>query len=207
MSTVASSLGVKHSSLYRHVGSRDDLVSSAIDLLAWEANWPEPGESWRGYIETMTDVMWSMYEDFPGLAPELQRLPAPPSSVVYIFAAGTEALVGFGFDPECAVLIVDTVSDLTIDSYLNAYRLRTSQMKPLRPDEVSGSRFAQNPPGPLTVKNPEGLEKMLSLAFDTEGKSWWKRKRALLLDGIEARLRENPPGSALLLENSGPGPS
>lgn len=191
MSTVAASLNVKHSSLYRHVGSRDDLVSLAIDLLAWEAKWPEPGESWREYVETITDVMWALYAEFPGLAPELQRLPAPPSSVVYIFAAGTEALIGFGFDPEDAVLIVDTVSDLTIDSYMNAYRLRTSQMKPLEPDAVSQSRFAENPPGPLTVKNPDGLEKMLSLAFDTEGKTWWLRKRALLLDGIEATLREN----------------
>lgn len=202
MSTVAGSLGVKHSSLYRHVGSRDDLVSLAIDLLAWEANWPEPGADWRAYVEKLTDVMWTLYEDFPGLAPELQRLPAPPSSVVYVFAAGTEALIGFGFDPESAVLIVDTVSDMTIDSYMNAYRLRTSQMKPLEPDAVSQTRFAQNPPGPLTVKNPEGLEKMLSLAFDTHGKSWWLRKRALLLDGIAARLRENPPGFEFSLDGA-----
>ncbi|POC78525.1 TetR family transcriptional regulator, partial [Vibrio vulnificus] len=57
MSTVASSLGVKHSSLYRHVGSRDDLVTLAIGLLAWEANWPEPNEGWRRYVEQLTDVM------------------------------------------------------------------------------------------------------------------------------------------------------
>lgn len=199
MSTVAASLGVKHSSLYRHVGSRDDLVSMAIDLLASEAKWPAPGAQWREYLEKLTDVMWSIYEDFPGVALELQRLPAPPSSVVYIFAASTEALIDFGFDPESAVLIVDTISDMTIDSYLNAYRLRTSQMKPLQPEAVSQTRFAQNPPGPLNVKNPEGLEKMLSLAFDTDGKAWWLRKRALLLDGISAQLAANSPGAEFAL--------
>ncbi|MGD9429135.1 TetR/AcrR family transcriptional regulator [Arthrobacter russicus] len=199
MSTVAASLGVKHSSLYRHVGSRDDLVSMAIDLMASEAKWPTPGADWREYLEKFTDVMWTMYEEFPGVAPELQRLPAPPSSVVYIFAASTEALIDFGFDPESAVLIVDTISALTIDSYMNAYRLRISRMKPLKPEAVSQTRFAQNPPGPLNVKNPDGLEKLLSLAFDTDGKAWWLRKRALLLDGISARLSSNPPGSEFVL--------
>lgn len=49
------------------------------------------------------------------------------------------------------------------------------------------------------MKNPDGLEKLLSLAFDTDGKAWWLRKRALLLDGISARLSSNPPGSEFVL--------
>lgn len=190
MSTVASSLGVKHSSLYRHVGSRDDLVTLAIDLLAWEANWPEPNEGWRRYVEQLTDVMWEMYESFPGLAPELQRLASTPPSVICIFAAGSEALIDFGFEEQQAVLIMDLVSDLTIDSYMNAYRLRRSALKPLKPESVVNSRFIESPPGPLKIKNLAGLEHLLGLAFSTDGKAWWQRKRDVLLDGIEASMRE-----------------
>ncbi|MCW1250079.1 hypothetical protein ODZ83_07770 [Acaricomes phytoseiuli] len=196
MCAVAAKLGVKHSSLYRHIESREELVSLAIDTLASQTSWPQPDSCWRVYLEQLTDEMWRLYTEFPGLATELQRLPGPLNSVVRIFAAATEALMGFGFADEEAVLIIDTASDLTIDSYLTSYRLRQhAAQNTVPPARLAAEALLAGSIPELKHRLPVAdiarLETVLVRAFDLDGSDWWRRKRKLLLDGIAVSVQES----------------
>ncbi|MFC5822638.1 TetR/AcrR family transcriptional regulator C-terminal domain-containing protein [Nonomuraea insulae] len=82
MRGVAGRLGVATMSLYRHVGSKDDLVLLMVDAVIAEFALPEeePCDGWRARLETVARLQWAGYRAHPwmaGVTSLTRPLPSP----------------------------------------------------------------------------------------------------------------------------------
>ncbi|MBE3079953.1 TetR family transcriptional regulator, partial [Clavibacter michiganensis subsp. michiganensis] len=129
LTSLAQRLGVDHSTLYRHVASRDDIVLLACDTAIARMDWPTVPElpaaqleatddtSWRTYLEQAVARIWDMYDRHPGLASAIHHLDTAPDQVVLRFTAAIRDLTRMGFAEAEAVLVLDTVLDIGVESY------------------------------------------------------------------------------------------
>jgi AcrR family transcriptional regulator len=102
MRGVAGRLGVATMSLYRHVGSKDDLVELMIEQVFGEFPLPgEPPHGWRARLEVAARVQWAAYRRHPWLAriTSLTR-PLPSPSLLKHTEWSLAAIDGHGLDPE-----------------------------------------------------------------------------------------------------------
>lgn len=102
MRGVAGRLGVATMSLYRHVGSKDDLVELMIDQVLGEFPLPaEPPPGWRARLEVAARVQWAAYRRHPWLTriTSLTR-PLPSPSLLKHAEWALAAVDGHGLDPE-----------------------------------------------------------------------------------------------------------
>ncbi|MFI7152953.1 TetR/AcrR family transcriptional regulator C-terminal domain-containing protein [Nonomuraea sp. NPDC050022] len=102
MRGVAGRLGVATMSLYRHVGSKDDLVELMIDQVFGEFPLPaEPPPGWRARLEVAARVQWAAYRRHPWLTriTSLSR-PLPSPSLLKHAEWALAAVDGHGLDPE-----------------------------------------------------------------------------------------------------------
>lgn len=86
MRRVASQLGVATMSLYRHVGSKDELVVRMIDHVLRKEELPEPApETWRERLEVCARLQWRLFQEHPWLAPAMSvtRPQLLPSAIAY----------------------------------------------------------------------------------------------------------------------------
>ncbi|HUR05151.1 MAG TPA: TetR/AcrR family transcriptional regulator C-terminal domain-containing protein [Nonomuraea sp.] len=102
MRGVAGRLGVATMSLYRHVGSKDDLVELMIDQVLGDFPLPdEPPHGWRARLEAAARVQWAAYRRHPWMArvTSLTR-PLPSPSLLKHTEWALAAIDGHGLDPE-----------------------------------------------------------------------------------------------------------
>jgi len=130
LTSLAHRLGVDHSTLYRHVASRDDIVLLACDTAIARMEWPDvpdlpPAElrdpadaSWRAYLAQAVERIWDMYDLYPGLASAIHHLRGAPDQVVRRFTGAIRDLVRMGFAEAEAVLVLDIVMDIAVESYV-----------------------------------------------------------------------------------------
>ncbi|CAN02202.1 TetR/AcrR family transcriptional regulator [Clavibacter michiganensis] len=135
LTSLAQRLGVDHSTLYRHVASRDDIVLLACDTAIARMDWPTVPElpaaqleatddtSWRTYLEQAVARIWDMYDRHPGLASAIHHLDTAPDQVVLRFTAAIRDLTRMGFAEAEAVLVLDTVLDIGVESYVGWERV------------------------------------------------------------------------------------
>ncbi|SHG60713.1 TetR/AcrR family transcriptional regulator [Streptoalloteichus hindustanus] len=119
---VAERLGVRQSTLYRHVATRDELVAAAVDRVVEKACWPVAGDDWRAYLLAAGDALWRLFAAHPGLAEEVMTARVPLTATVRRFDRMAVDLLGMGFDPHEAVLAVDLVWDLATEMAVSARR-------------------------------------------------------------------------------------
>ncbi|MBT2233357.1 TetR/AcrR family transcriptional regulator C-terminal domain-containing protein [Nonomuraea sp. NEAU-A123] len=101
MRGVAGRLGVATMSLYRHVGSKDDLVELMIEQVFGEFPLPdEPPHGWRARLEVAARVQWAAYRRHPWMAgiTSLTR-PLPSPSLLRHTEWALAAIDGHGLDP------------------------------------------------------------------------------------------------------------
>jgi AcrR family transcriptional regulator len=135
LTSLAHRLGVDHSTLYRHVASRDDIVLLACDTAIARMDWPtvpdapaarltSPDDtSWRTYLEQAVERVWDMYDRHPGLASAIHHLDTAPDQVVLRFTGAIRDLTRMGFAEAEAVLVLDTVLDIGVESYVGWERV------------------------------------------------------------------------------------
>ncbi|WP_143757089.1 TetR/AcrR family transcriptional regulator, partial [Clavibacter michiganensis] len=135
LTSLAHRLGVDHSTLYRHVASRDDIVLLACDTAIARMDWPEVPDSpaavlespddtsWRTYLEQAVERVWDMYDRHPGLASAIHHLDTAPDQVVLRFTGAIRDLTRMGFAEAEAVLVLDTVLDIGVESYVGWERV------------------------------------------------------------------------------------
>ncbi|MEV1291715.1 hypothetical protein [Pseudonocardia sp. NPDC049635] len=116
LTAVAARLGVHHTTLYGHVRDRDDLVAAAADLLAREARWPATGAGWRELLTAWGETFWELAARRPGAAGLIRALPAPPAAVVAQVGRIRAELERQGFTPADALVALDMVADLALDT-------------------------------------------------------------------------------------------
>ncbi|ALD13280.1 TetR family transcriptional regulator [Clavibacter capsici] len=135
LTSLAHRLGVDHSTLYRHVASRDDIVLLACDTAIAGMDWPvvpdlpdavltAPDDaSWRTYLEEAVERVWDMYDRHPGLASAIHHLDTAPEQAVLRFTRSISDLTRMGFTEADAVLVLDTVLDIGVESYVGWERV------------------------------------------------------------------------------------
>ncbi|WP_235425888.1 TetR/AcrR family transcriptional regulator [Clavibacter michiganensis] len=171
LTSLAHRLGVDHSTLYRHVASRDDIVLLACDTAIAGMDWPVvpdlPGSvlaapddaTWRTYLEEAVERVWDMYDRHPGLASAIHHLDTAPEQAVLRFTGSIRDLTRMGFTEADAVLVLDTVLDIGVESYVGWERVLAAGG---RSDQAPASSA---PIGDAEVPPPMGRG-LLALAAD-----------------------------------------
>ncbi len=178
---VAAHLGMDHSSLYRHVKSRDEIVAAAADLAVAELDWQMPEGDWRARLERLSDAIWSLYERHPGLAVAFCEMQVIPPAGIRGFAEAVAQLQSEGFRLEDAILAVDTLVDALTDCFTGWQRFSRSGddgrsladgMIPDWEDAVS-----------LDAAHAPQIRGMVAVMRGTP-RDWWRKRQRLILDGI-----------------------
>jgi AcrR family transcriptional regulator len=181
MPIVARRLGVSHSTLYRYVHDRSDLLLAAVEIAVGEFDWPDAGPDWRSSMESFADAIWRFFQLHRGLAESTFVLPGSPHAVVEQIKRWTEALVGFGFPAADAMIALDFLVDLVMSSAVKVADL---------------NRVHETAEGPRTVR--QLYQARWSTLTETApgiaeheswvGRGWFDVKLAMFLDGLAQRL-------------------
>ncbi|MCY1059351.1 TetR/AcrR family transcriptional regulator C-terminal domain-containing protein [Nannocystis sp. SCPEA4] len=100
MRGVAGKLGVATMSLYRHVESKDDLISHMTDAVFGEARLPDtPPAGWRARLTVAARLQWSIYRRHPWLAQLVSiTRPQPLRNLLVHGEWALAAIDGLGLD-------------------------------------------------------------------------------------------------------------
>jgi AcrR family transcriptional regulator len=169
MPTVARRLGVSHSTLYRYVHDRDDLLLAALDLALREFDWPDADLGWREAMISFADALWRFLERHPGMAEAALMVPSMPGKALGIADQYVVRLRAEGLSSRDAVIAVDLVADLTIAAEIGVRRM---------------SRVFDTPRGRRSLR--ELYEGPDASRFERRG--WLDDKLVLVLDGLACRL-------------------
>lgn len=185
VTAVAARLEADHSSLYRHVKSRAEILFIAIDLAVEEMDWRAPPGDWRVLLERLAEAMWGLYEAHPGLAAALREVEATPPSVLRGFSEAVARLQEEGFSLEDAALAVDTLVDGLTGCFVDWSRLNL-------PDQRGGKQIdvlARQWEAAAAEEGAHAAQIMTMVAvMRGDPRAWWLRRQALILAGI-ATLR------------------
>nr|WP_319391164.1 TetR family transcriptional regulator [uncultured Cohaesibacter sp.] len=185
LSAIGSALGVDHSSLYRHIKNRDDILIAAADLAVSQADWYIKTHTWRAFIVHVAEVSWALYRRYPGLATIIRRMDSMPPSILRVFAQSCRELEQFGFSLADAALLVDSVLDMTSDSSLG-----WEHMAETIKDGMTVAQSLQASLDDLAKESPDLAHHIgfIGEVINSGPQNWWKRKLELLLDGAEKML-------------------
>jgi len=182
---VAAKLGLDHSSLYRHVRSRDDIVAAAADLAVAELDWrsPDPatGGDWRAMLERLADALWALYERHPGLAVAFREMEVTPPTGIRSFAEAVACLQACGFRLEDAMLAVDTLVDALTECFTGWQRFSRPG-----PDGRSLADAMAGHWQEAALSDRDHAEQINAMAAIMRGspRDWWLRRQRLILAGI-----------------------
>ena len=176
MPAVARRLGVSHSTLYRYVHDRDDLLLAALDLALREFDWPDADVGWRDAMVSFADALWRFLAKHPGMAETALAVPSMPGKALGIADQYVVRLRAEGLSARDAVIAVDYVADLTIAAEIGVRRM---------------SRVFDTPRGRRSLR--ELYEGPDASRFERRG--WLDDKLAIMLDGLASRLGQPVTGA------------
>lgn len=184
LTAVAAHLGVDHSSLYRHIKDRRDMLLAAADLAIGTLQWRTRTTNWRRYVEKTAEAVWSLYERYPGLAKAIRDLDETPAAGVRAFAETVSRLETMGFARPDAVLLLDSIMDMTVDAAVGWAKLHSAAGAPTGETMIrSWTRVAGGHPD---MESPIAT---MESVMRGPPHQWWRRKLELLLDGAAAMPR------------------
>lgn len=183
---VAEHLGMDHSSLYRHVSGREDILSAGADLAISRLPWRADTTDWRVYVQTAGEAVWHLYRGHPGLADVMRGLAQTPPAGMRAFAETVRQLSKWGFAVDDAAVIVDSVMDMTSDAASSWERICRKADKGT---ETIGQGLLRSwrDVAAAEIEMAEEIEAM-SRQMVGSPDAWWRRKLNLILDGA-AHLR------------------
>lgn len=192
-SAVAHRLGVDQSTLYRYIANREEMLDAAVEVAVDRAVWPEPGDDWAQYLRECAHTMWTMFSSTPGLAQRLRGAMSAPESLASQAYRVVEYLHRrLGIPVREAALVVDTIGDMTADSYLTVAALdrRVDGERTLRERTLAAIEAA----GPVTGRGAVASEYVDALR-DAMGEpgvpsTWWIEKVDLVIDGVRRRIED-----------------
>lgn len=179
MPTVARRLGVGHSTLYRYVHDRDDLLLAAFDLAMREFTWPSADQGWRELLMSFADATWRFLERYPGMGEASQVVPGLPAKALDIADQYVTRLCAEGLSRRDAMIAVDYTADLTVAAEISVRRM---------------NRLFETPRGRRSLQEVYGEPP--SSGDRTIRRGWLDDKLAIMLDGLASRLGE--PGTSVL---------
>ncbi|GAA0631205.1 hypothetical protein GCM10010174_60090 [Kutzneria viridogrisea] len=114
LSSVARHLGVSHSTLYRYVRDKDDLLAVAVEQAFRTADWPNLELGWRELLQAFAEAIWVAIDRHPGLAEAVHTLAVIPPTVVRLMGEYGERLRALGFHARDAMVALDFIADLAM---------------------------------------------------------------------------------------------
>ncbi|GAA5038939.1 AcrR family transcriptional regulator [Thermocatellispora tengchongensis] len=177
--SVAERLGVRPSTLYRYFATRDELLAYAVDARFDRAGWPEDTAEWRGWLEAHAWALWEVYARHPGLAQAVTALPVTPPALTRRIDRITTRLLDLGFAPHDAVLAVDVIGELALDTFLFG---RVAGERPEPAVQARRTRVAAAAP----LLDPR-LRRIIEEVVAAAPRAWFARKLELVLDGLATR--------------------
>lgn len=183
MIAVGQALGVDHSSLYRYVKGRKDLLLAAADLAIAELDWRGNPANWYEFAQNVANSSWLLFDRYPGLADAMRELEVSPPSGIRAFGEIANRFVEYGFSAEEAVVVLDSIFDMTMDCFTGWRRA----YKPARIGDNSIEKVVKSWEAEAT-RNPDTARPILIMSrmMTDPPKEWWNRKLHLILEGAEA---------------------
>lgn len=186
---IALHLGVDHSSLYHHVKGRDEIISMAAEIAVEELDWRAPeAVTWREELIVLTDSIWALYDQNPGLAEAFNHTEVTPKNGVLSFAESVSRLQGKGFPLDEAVVAVDILVDMVKECFLGWWSIVKNEADgSLRRDRMIEiwETEARNTP-----EKAEQINAMVDI-MKAGARKWWESKRDIVLDGIAVTRERN----------------
>lgn len=184
MIAVGQALGVDHSSLYRYVKGRNELLLAAADLAITELDWRGNPADWYEFAQNVANSAWELFNRHPGLADAMRELEVSPPSGIRAFGEMANQFVEYGFSAEEAVVLIDSMMDMTVD-YFTGWR--RAYKKPGRIGERGIEKVVQSWQAEAT-RNPDTARPILIMSrmMTDHPKDWWDKKLLLILDGAQA---------------------
>ncbi|MGW2418382.1 TetR/AcrR family transcriptional regulator C-terminal domain-containing protein [Streptomyces sp. NPDC001709] len=118
MRRVAEEMGVRHTSLYRHVASRDELLVELVDHVLGEGAPPETGSGWRAGLEAGAWEFRRVLLAHPAIVPLLTMGQLLGPNALRAREIGLGLLIRAGWEPAQAVQIYLTVAHFVIGTAL-----------------------------------------------------------------------------------------
>ncbi|MGO3886500.1 MAG: TetR/AcrR family transcriptional regulator [Mycetocola sp.] len=182
---VAERLGVKHSALYRHVSGRTELERIVAERFVELANWPDPVDDWRLYLNSVAESLDSQCGRIPGMMDLIYNRVWPlPTPLLAAARRSAEHLVACGFPAPLALVAVDLVADLTAEA-----RIRSDQLSGRAEGWESVAR--QTVPSGTSDADTAQMDSLFSGSIVDLASV----KRDIVLDGIAARLHKENSAS------------
>jgi AcrR family transcriptional regulator len=187
MSSVASHLGVATMTLYRYVGSKEELVTAMVDAAAPPPPALAPGRAWRDYLSEWTRANRDFYLVRPWLlqVPQIAP-PIGPRGLLWLDRV-IAALDGTGLSSGERINIAATLS-----GYAMSQAALASQMN----SEVEGpGEYAAILAGVLDPRTHPALAAAVGEGAFGDASEWiddadFTFGLRLLLDGVEALIAE-----------------
>lgn len=178
---IATKLKVDHSSLYRHVKGRSDILFAASNRAIARLDWDRNSGDWRHDLIGAAEAVWTLYTSYPGLAETIRSLDRTPPSAIRAFSQACRRLEAHGFTTVNAALVMDSVMDMTSDSASLWENLKKEAHDGGKPAEKLSASWqaAADAQTKLHVQ-------LMTRVIDGDPKIWWRKKLDLLLLGAGA---------------------
>ena len=183
MIAVGQALGVDHSSLYRYVKGRKELLLAAADLAITELDWRGNPSNWREFAQTVANSSWELFDRYPGLADAMRELEVSPPSGIRAFGEIANQFVEYGFSADEAVVLLDSMFDMTMDCFTGWRRVyNQDRIGGHGIEKVVASWEAE------AVRNPDTARPILIMSrmMTDHPKELWSKKLFLMLEGAQA---------------------
>lgn len=190
---LAAHLGMDHSSLYRHVKNRDEIIAAAADLALSELDWQALHGGWRAMLEQLSDAIWSLYERYPGLAMTFREMQVMPPACIRGFSETVALLQTDGFALDEAILAVDTLFDGLTDCFTGWQRFTQPGKDGESPADIMKKLWETEA---LTDRTHAPQIRGMIAVMQGEPREWWLKRRGLILDGIGGLKGAQPAKTA-----------
>ncbi|MGV9316885.1 TetR/AcrR family transcriptional regulator, partial [Streptomyces sp. NPDC003691] len=180
MPGVAARLGVSHSTLYRYVQDRDDLVRTAIGVAVEGSRWPETELPWRELLTEFADRIWELCDAHPGFAQAVLTTPGTPPAIIERLIRYGRTLVGAGLTDREAVVSVDFVAELVLTTWVAMRHLDTET------STGNGRTVREEYRDSWSATTPFAAEFTAEATW--HGRGWFTDKLDIYLDGLAHRI-------------------
>ena len=198
MSSVASRLGVATMSLYRYVGSKDDLLTAMVDASA-----PEPpvleGCTWRAYLAAWTRANHDVLLSRPWLL-EVTRTspPSGPRSMRWLDRA-LAALADAGLEPGESINVATTLTGYALSQATLAHSLNLGRAAAAEHDVTGAASYARMLASLLDPEEYPALSAAVAADAFGSAEEWiddadFRFGLDLLLDGVETLVARRAAG-------------
>ncbi len=191
---VAERLGVTPMSLYRYVGSKQELLQLMMDAASAPGGDAEPPADWHDGLRRWATDLWNLYRARPWLPQvPIYRMPSGPNQMAWL-ERGLAAMTETGLGADRKLMVIGLLSGYVRHSAILAQELDEGQA-PVDPS--IGDEFVRALGGLVDAERYPNVAVLLSgaamhpdRALDAEAPSDFDAGLGLILDGLATRIRE-----------------